>query len=76
MIAKIITHGSDREEAIQRMLRALDECVVDGVENTIAFQRAILSEPRFNAGNISTRYLEAFEWDGENLSEKSSEAAA
>jgi acetyl-CoA carboxylase biotin carboxylase subunit len=76
MIAKIIAHGSDREEAIQRMLRALDECVVDGVESTIAFQRAILSEPRFASGSISTRYLEAFEWDGETLSEKSSEAAA
>jgi acetyl-CoA carboxylase biotin carboxylase subunit len=76
MIAKIIAHGNDREEAIQRMLRALDECVVDGVENTIAFQRAVLSEPRFAAGSVSTRYLEAFEWDGETLSEKSSEAAA
>jgi len=65
MIAKIICHGLNREEAIKRMLRALEECVVDGVENTIAFQQGILREPRFVSGDINTRYLEDFEWDGE-----------
>lgn len=65
MIAKIICHGLTRDEAIKRMLRALEECVVDGVESTIAFQQGILREPRFVAGDFSTRYLEDFEWDGE-----------
>jgi len=60
MIAKVICHGIDREEAINRMIRALDECVVDGVANTISFQRAILAEPQFVSGAISTRYLESF----------------
>jgi acetyl-CoA carboxylase biotin carboxylase subunit len=68
MIAKIICHGVDRSEAISRMLRALDECVVDGVESTISFQSAVLREERFVRGNISTRYLESFTWDGEALS--------
>jgi acetyl-CoA carboxylase biotin carboxylase subunit len=67
MIAKIICHGLDRRDAINRMVRALDECVVDGVENTIAFHKAILTEPRFLAGDVSTRYLEALKWDGETL---------
>jgi acetyl-CoA carboxylase biotin carboxylase subunit len=64
MIAKIICHGIDRAEAIKRMRRALEECVVDGIENTIGFQYGILSEPHFETGDFSTRYLDHFEWDG------------
>jgi acetyl-CoA carboxylase biotin carboxylase subunit len=67
MIAKIICHGLTRDEAIKRMLRALEECVVDGVESTITFHQSILREPRFVAGDFSTRYLEDFRWDGENI---------
>jgi acetyl-CoA carboxylase biotin carboxylase subunit len=67
MIAKVVCHGQNRQDAIQRMLRALDECVVEGVENTISFLRAILSEPTFMSGDLSTRYLENFSWDGESL---------
>jgi acetyl-CoA carboxylase biotin carboxylase subunit len=67
MIAKIICHALTREEAISRMARALEECVIDGVESTIPFLEGILKEPRFAAGDISTRYLEDFEWDGEVL---------
>jgi acetyl-CoA carboxylase biotin carboxylase subunit len=75
MIAKIICHGLTRDEAIKRMLRALEECVVDGVESTIAFQQGILSEPRFVAGDFNTRYLDDFEWDGEVLTIGSSHPA-
>ncbi len=67
MIAKIICHGADRAEAIARMSRALEECVVDGVETTLAFLRAVLAEERFAAGDVSTRYLEGVRWDGETL---------
>ena len=67
MIAKIICHGLTRDEAINRMIRALEECVVDGVENTIAFQQGILREPLFVEGDINTRYLDDFEWDGETI---------
>jgi acetyl-CoA carboxylase biotin carboxylase subunit len=65
MIAKIICHALTRQDAIKRMLRALEECVVDGVENTIAFHQGILQESHFVAGEISTRYLDNVEWDGE-----------
>lgn len=70
MIAKIICHGSDRREAIARMIRALDECVVDGVESTISFLQAVMREERFAAGDVSTRYLEEFAWNGTELVRK------
>ncbi len=64
MIAKIICHAITREEAIARMNRALEECVIDGVENTLEFHRAILREPRFLRGDVNTFFLEDFEWEG------------
>ena len=68
MIAKIIVLGLDRDEAVGRMIRSLEECVVDGVKNTIEFQRAILSTPRFQRGELSTKFLDGFSWDGRTLS--------
>lgn len=70
LIAKIICHGMDRTEATRRMRRALEECVVDGVENTIGFLFGILTEKNFEAGNISTRYLSDFAWDGTDITIK------
>jgi acetyl-CoA carboxylase biotin carboxylase subunit len=67
MIAKVVCHGLDRDEAVRRMIRALEECVVDGVHSTIDFQRSILHEPRFQRGDLSTRFLEGYQWDGETL---------
>jgi acetyl-CoA carboxylase biotin carboxylase subunit len=67
MIAKVICHGLTREEAVARMLRALEECVVDGDKNTIDFQKAILQEPAFQRGDLSTRFLEGYQWDGQTL---------
>jgi len=67
MIAKVICHGLSRDEAVRRMLRALEECVVDGVKSTIDFQKAILREPRFQQGELSTRFLEGYQWDGQTL---------
>ncbi len=71
MIAKIICHGLNRDEAIKRMMRALEECVVDGIDSTIAFHESILREPRFVSGDFNTRYLEDFVWDGETITFKS-----
>jgi acetyl-CoA carboxylase biotin carboxylase subunit len=62
MIAKIICHGLNRDEAIGRMKRALEECVIDGVETTLEFHHAIVQNPRFASGDISTRFLEHFDW--------------
>ena len=67
MIAKVICHGLDRDEAVRRMIRALEECVVDGVHSTIDFQRAILMDPGFQRAELSTKFLEGYQWDGETL---------
>jgi acetyl-CoA carboxylase biotin carboxylase subunit len=58
MIAKVITHGRDRAEAIDRMRRALEVSVVGGVKTTIPLHLRILSDPDFIAGRLSTRFLE------------------
>ncbi|MFO7263441.1 MAG: acetyl-CoA carboxylase biotin carboxylase subunit [Bacillaceae bacterium G1] len=58
MIAKVITWGRDREEAIARMRRALEEFVIDGVDTTIPFHLAVLQHPKFVAGDFSTKFLE------------------
>jgi acetyl-CoA carboxylase biotin carboxylase subunit len=75
MIAKVICHGLDRDEAVRRMIRALEECVVDGVASTIDFQRAILMEPSFQRAELSTKFLEGYQWDGETLTLGASLAA-
>jgi acetyl-CoA carboxylase biotin carboxylase subunit len=62
MIAKIVCHGLTRDEAIARMRRALDECVIEGVHTTLSFQEAILRDPRFLKADLSTRFLEDFAW--------------
>jgi acetyl-CoA/propionyl-CoA/long-chain acyl-CoA carboxylase, biotin carboxylase, biotin carboxyl carrier protein len=51
MIAKVIVHGVDREHARRRMLRALEEYVIEGVPTLIGFHRALLSHPCFVAGD-------------------------
>ncbi len=58
LIAKLITHGRDRDEAIERMMRALDEFVIEGVATTIPLHRAILNTPEFRSGQFNTKFLE------------------
>ncbi len=57
MIAKIIVSGHDRNEAISRMLGALDECVIEGIKTTIPFQKTILKNKNFINGNFNTNFL-------------------
>jgi len=59
LVAKLIVHGTDRAEAIARASRALREFVVIGPATTIPYHRAILDNPDFRAGNLSTRFIEA-----------------
>ncbi|MFY9329579.1 MAG: biotin/lipoyl-containing protein, partial [Georgfuchsia sp.] len=54
MIAKLIVHGKDRNEAIARMREALNEFAIRGVSSNIAFQSALLRNPRFISGNFNT----------------------
>jgi acetyl-CoA carboxylase biotin carboxylase subunit len=58
LIAKLIVHGSTRDEAIRRMDRALDMCVLEGVKTTIPLHRQILRNPEFRKGDIYTKFLE------------------
>ncbi len=58
LIAKLIVHGSTRDEAIRRMDRALDMFVLEGVKSTIPLHRQILRTPEFRKGDIYTNLLE------------------
>jgi acetyl-CoA carboxylase biotin carboxylase subunit len=57
LIAKLIVHGKDRHEAIQRMKRALSMFVVEGIHTTIPLQERILLDERFVAGDFDTMFL-------------------
>jgi acetyl-CoA carboxylase, biotin carboxylase subunit len=58
MIAKVITYGSTREEAIDRMKRALGEFVIEGVHTTIPFHLKLLNHEKFVEGQFNTKFLE------------------
>jgi acetyl-CoA carboxylase biotin carboxylase subunit len=60
MIAKIIVHGRDRQEAIARMRRTLEMTVVEGIKTTIPLHLKILQDPDFVAGKLSTSFMERF----------------
>ena len=60
LIAKLIVRGRTREEALARMRRALDECVIEGIKTTIPLHRRILDDPDFQKGRFSTAFLERF----------------
>lgn len=63
MIAKLITTAQTREEAINKMKRALDEFVIEGVKTTIPFHRQLMDHPDYLAGNYTTKFMEDFEMD-------------
>ena len=60
LIAKIITHGRDRREAIDRMRRTLEMTVIDGIKTTIPLHLKILADPDFAAGKLSTSFMDRF----------------
>ena len=57
MIAKLIAHGKTREEAINKMLRALDEFIIEGIESNIEFQIYILNNEIFRLGTFDTSFI-------------------
>jgi acetyl-CoA carboxylase, biotin carboxylase subunit len=61
MIAKLITYGATREEAISRMKRALGEFVIEGVDTTIPFHQRLLEHEQFVKGDFNTKFLELYE---------------
>ncbi|HXV20223.1 MAG TPA: acetyl-CoA carboxylase biotin carboxylase subunit [Desulfuromonadales bacterium] len=58
MIAKLIVHAETRDEAINRMARALDEYIIEGIKTTIAFHKKIMDNKDFKEGNVDTGFLE------------------
>lgn len=63
MVAKLIVWGKDRDEAIQRMKRALNEFVIEGVKTTIPFHLKLLEHEAFIEGNFNTKFLETYTLD-------------
>jgi acetyl-CoA carboxylase biotin carboxylase subunit len=59
LVAKLIVHGTSRNECLMRLRRALDEMVIGGVETTIPLHRRIVAEPDFVDGNYDIHWLEA-----------------
>ena len=60
MIAKLITTAQTREEAINKMKRALDEFVIEGIKTTIPFHRQLMDHPDYIEGNYTTKFMEDF----------------
>jgi acetyl-CoA carboxylase, biotin carboxylase subunit len=58
MIGKLIAHGKDRRDAMDKMGRALSEYMITGIKTTIAFEQAILHDPNFRRGVYSTTFIE------------------
>ena len=58
LLAKLIGYGTDREQAMARLVRALNEYFVGGIKTNISLFRRILSDPEFIAGRLDTGYLD------------------
>jgi acetyl-CoA carboxylase, biotin carboxylase subunit len=64
LIAKLIVHGRDREEAVQRMARALEMFIIEGISTSIPLQEKILADADFRAGRFDTQFLNRFSRNG------------
>jgi propionyl-CoA carboxylase alpha chain len=60
MIAKLIAHGATREEAIDRMIRAIDDYRITGIQTTLDFCRFALEHDAFRSGNFDTKFVERY----------------
>ncbi|MCK4547349.1 MAG: acetyl-CoA carboxylase biotin carboxylase subunit [Candidatus Eisenbacteria sp.] len=67
LLAKLIAFGQDRNEAIRRMRRCLDECVIEGVSTTVPFHRRVLRHERFVSGDIDTGFVDSMEMEKEKM---------
>jgi acetyl/propionyl-CoA carboxylase alpha subunit len=74
MIAKLITHGKDRNEAIARMVRAIDEYEITGCQTTLAFCRWAIQHPAFVSGDFDTHFVKKY-FSPEVLTNESNEEA-
>lgn len=60
MIAKLITYGKDRTEAIERMIRAIDEYNITGITTTLSFGRFVMQHEAFTSGNFDTHFVKKY----------------
>jgi propionyl-CoA carboxylase alpha chain len=60
MIAKLITWGENREQSIQRMIRAIDEYIIVGCETTLPFGKFVMQHEAFVSGNFDTHFVKHF----------------
>ncbi|MES3017372.1 MAG: acetyl-CoA carboxylase biotin carboxylase subunit [Bacteroidota bacterium] len=74
MIAKLITHGKDRKEAIERMIRAIDEYTITGIQTTLEFGKYVMQHPAFISGNFDTHFVGKY-FKPENLKHDDEEEA-
>jgi len=64
LLAKLVTWGKDRQEAIHRMSRALEMFIIEGISTSIPVHQKIMADPDFQAGNFDTHFLERFSRNG------------
>lgn len=76
MIAKLVTHGKDREDAISRMLRAINNYTIVGVRNTLAFGEFVLKHPAFVSGKFDTHFVTKYFTPEALMLQKDDEAEA
>ncbi|MFD0862201.1 acetyl-CoA carboxylase biotin carboxylase subunit [Sungkyunkwania multivorans] len=74
MLSKLITYGKDRDEAIQLMLYAIDNYIVEGVETTLPFGRFVCEHEAFRSGNFDTHFVKKY-YSPESLKKKTEEEA-
>ncbi|MGB5357861.1 MAG: biotin carboxylase, partial [Eudoraea sp.] len=60
MLSKLITYGKDREEAIQIMIKAIEEYHVEGVETTLPFGKFVFEHEAFRSGNFDTHFVKDY----------------
>lgn len=71
MVAKLIVHGEDREEAIAKMQSALGEIIIEGIDTNVDYQFEIISDPDYQAGNFDIEFLNHFQTADQSGSEAS-----
>jgi acetyl/propionyl-CoA carboxylase alpha subunit len=75
LVAKILVHAADRDAAIDRLRRALDETEIAGIQTTLPFHRFVARHDGFRAGDLSTEWV-ADQWDGAGERARLGQAAA
>ncbi|WP_199141505.1 acetyl-CoA carboxylase biotin carboxylase subunit [Pedobacter sp. ASV12] len=74
MIAKLITYGKDREEAIERMIRAIDEYDITGIQTTLGFGKFVMQHEAFTSGKFDTHFVGKY-FNSDSLRSESEEEA-